>query len=253
MSEISAVSGSSNIYGHIASGQRIQSAADGAAELAIGQEMNKEATGLEVGASNMEAGVDLSNIADSALSGIQDYLQRMRELALQASNGFLSNSDKASIQKEIDGIKQGINDIASNTDYNGLSLLDGSNSNIQIAGNPDGSGTSISINSTLLSDLGLANFDVTGSFDISKIDDAMDLVSNTRGNIGAKTNALEYGINYNYQAAENTTAAQSRLEDLDIPTAVSEQKKQELLNNYQLTMQQRVQQNQEEGVRRLFN
>ena len=103
-----------------------------------------------------------------------------------------------------------------------------------------------------MADLGLENFDVTGDFDITKIDDALSQVNSTRSSIGAKTNALEYGINYNYQASEAATSAQSRLEDLDIEKAVTEQKKKETLNNYQLMMQRRQREDEENNTRRLF-
>ncbi len=250
MSEISAVSTST--YSQIASGIRLQTAADGAAELAIAKEEERNATGLDVGAANQEAGVNLSNIADGALGNIGDSLQRMRELALQASNGLLTDTDRQSIQFEIDEIKQGITDIASRTNYNTKNLLDGSNTNFRMATDSNGNSTTVTTQSALLSDMGLEDFDVTGDFDITKIDKALEQVNSSRSAIGAKTNALEYGINYNHRASQEATSARSRLEDLDVPKAVTEQKKKETLNIYQMMMQKRQREDEENNARRLF-
>ena len=252
MSDVSSVSSSSNIYGQIASGSALTSAADGAAELAIAEKEETQSTGLSVGADNMASGIDLSNIEDAALSSISDYLQRIRELAVQASNDLYSDTEKSAIQDEIEQLKQGISDVASQTTYNTKNLLDGSNSNIQIATDSHGNSTSVSGYDATLEALGIADFDVTGDFDISTIDNALEAVTSTRSAIGAKTNALEYGINYNTNAALETTSAQSRLEDLDIAKAVSEKKKKETLEQYQLMMQRRRQDDEQTQSNRLF-
>lgn len=252
MSDVSSVSSSSNIYGQIASGSALTSAADGAAELAIAEKEETQSTGLSVGADNMASGIDLSNIEDAALSSISDYLQRIRELAVQASNDLYSDTEKSAIQDEIEQLKQGISDVASQTTYNTKNLLDGSNSNIQIATDSNGNSTSVSGYDATLEALGIADFDVTGDFDISTIDNALEAVTSTRSAIGAKTNALEYGINYNTNAALETTSAQSRLEDLDIAKAVSEKKKKETLEQYQLMMQRRRQDDEQTQSNRLF-
>ncbi len=252
MSDISSVSTNSNIYGQIASGSKLNSAADGAAELSILEEEKTTSTGLEVGADNMASGIDLSNIEDGALASIQDYLQRMRQLALQASNDLYSDTDKAAIQAEIDELKQGISDVASQTTYNTLNLLDGSNGTLQMATDSNGNSTSVSGYDTTLEALGISDFDVTGEFDISKIDSALEAVTSTRSAIGAKTNALEYGINYNTSAQLASESSQSNLEDLDIAEAVSEKKKQEVLNMYQLMMQKRKQDDEQSQYTRLF-
>ncbi len=107
MDGISGVSYSSysSTYSQIASGSKLQSASDGASELAIVEEENVQVTGYEVGSDNMASAVDALNISDTALGAIGDYLQRIRELAVEASNDLLSDSDKESIQAEIDELK----------------------------------------------------------------------------------------------------------------------------------------------------
>lgn len=243
MSSISGISSVSSysLYGQIASGNRLNSASQGAAELAISEKQNSQITGYDTASKNLMSGKDLLNISDAALSGVTDYLQRIRELSLQASNGVLSDDDRQSIQFEIDQMKQGIADIASQTQYNTLNLLDGSRtSGFKIAS--DGSGNSISVqndsNATLKA-LGIADFDVTKDFDLSTIDSALDKVSSMRSRAGAQSNRLDHAINFNSYASYNTTAARSRLADTDYGKAVTELKKQQTLQTYSLMMQKR--------------
>ena len=126
MNTISAGNGIFRSYSHISSGRRINTAADDAAGLAIGQKMRKEETGLNVGAQNAREGMGVLNVADAALGGITDYLQRIRDLALGAMNGLSSASDKAYYQQEIDQLKEGIQSMSKTTSLNEQKLLDGS-------------------------------------------------------------------------------------------------------------------------------
>ena len=253
MSDMSIGGSNSRIYGQIASGRALTTAAQGPAEMAIAEREETQATGLNVGAENMKSGIELSNVADGGLSNISDSLQRMRELAVQASNDTMTDSDRAHIQDEIEELKQGISDIASQTTYNTKNLLDGSNSNIKIATDSNPNSVTVNTGDATLEKLGIKDFDVTNrDFNIDDIDKAMEAVNETRSSIGAKTNALESGIKYNYNTAENTTAAQSRLEDLDIPKAVTELKKKETLDTYQVMMQKMRQDNERASSAQLF-
>lgn len=255
MSSIGAIgSGSSYAdYGKIASGKKIQSAADGAAELSIVEKEDAQVRGLNAGAKNIGSAQDMLKVADGAMGGITDYLQRIRELAVQASNtAVVSDSERANIQKEIDQLKQGISDIASQTTFNTKPLLDGSNTEFQIATNADGASMTVSTADTTLAALGIANFDVTGNFDIADIDKALETVSAARSSAGAQSNALEYAYNYNTNASLNMTAAKSRLEDLDMPQAISEQKKQETLQEYALFMQRKKQEEEQNRLHAMF-
>lgn len=255
MSSIGAIgSGSSYAdYGKIASGKKIQSAADGAAELSIVEKEDAQVRGLNAGAKNIGSAQDMLKVADGAMEGITDYLQRIRELAVQASNtAVVTDSDRANIQMEIDQLKQGISDIASQTTFNTKPLLDGSNTEFQIATNADGASMAVSTADATLAALGIADFDVTGNFDIADIDKALETVSAARSSAGAQSNALEYAYNYNTDASLNTTAAKSRLEDLDIPQAISEQKKQETLQEYALFMQKKKQEEEQNKLHAMF-
>ena len=136
---ISGISGGMD-YGKIASGKRINTAADDASGLAIANKMKKESNGLDVGASNIKDGIGVANIKDGAMASMQDSLQRIRELSLKASNGLYGASEKQIIQGEIDHILQGIEQTAKTTSYNEMKLLDGSMADMKIASNPDGTG-----------------------------------------------------------------------------------------------------------------
>lgn len=251
MAGISGVSSGVN-YGSFASGKKINTAADGAAESAIIQKTNAQVGGLNKGSENISSGQEAIKIADGALSTITDSLQRMRELGIQASNGLMSKDDKRAIQDEIDQLKEDIGHIAGNAKYNETNLLDGTSGDINIVtnGNPDSKAIS-GMNATLDA-LGIKDFDVTGDFDLKTIDNAMSKVSEMRSSAGAQSNALDHAYAFNQLASYNTTAAQSRLEDLDIPKAISDMKKQETLNNYQMMMQKKKMEDEQNAQLRLF-
>ena len=241
-----------NIYSQLASGKRINKAADDAAGLAIGQKIHREENGLNVGAQNAKEGMGYLNVADGALDGITDYLQRMRELGLKSMNGLYSDSDREMFQTEIDQLKEGIQSMAKGTTLNEQTLLDGSMADMHLATNPDGGGLDIQMANTTLESLGIADFDVTsGNFDLSAIDKALDMVASARSDMGAATNRLEHTYTYNMNASEQLTGARSRIEDLDMPMAISEKKKQYLLTQYRNLML-RNQMNQRAMVMRLF-
>lgn len=250
MNSVSGVSTRTD-YGAVASGKKINSAKDGASELTIAKKLEAQSRGLEAGASNAKDGQSVINIADGALSGIQDSLQRIRELSVKASNGIYSDSDKSAIQKEINGLMEGIQSTAKGTEYNTMKLLDGSKASMDMATNPDGSGMTIQMKNSTLEALGIDGYDVTGKFDIDVIDKAIEKVSDSRSSLGASSNALENAYNSNKNTSLQQTSAQSKLEDLDVPKAISEIKKNEVLEDYK-NMMMKDQLNQESMVTKIL-
>lgn len=252
MSSMSVTNGVRNIYSQLSSGKRINSASDDAAGLAIAQKMKREETGLSVGAQNTKDGMGALNVADGAMDGMMDHLQRIRELGLRAMNGTYSASDREYFQSEIDQLKDGIQQIAKNTTFNEQKLLDGSMADMHLATNPNGGGIEIGMANSTLEALGIADFDVTsGNFDLGAIDAAMEKLSSQRSSVGAYTNRLEHTYNYNTNAHEQQLSARSRIEDLDMPQAISEKKKQDLLEEYKnLMLKSHL--NQRSNVLRLF-
>ena len=256
MSSISGVSsyGYNSLYGKIASGKSLQSAADGAAELAISEKMNAQVGGLEQGADNVSSGIDAIRIQDSALGDVTDYLQRIRELALAASNTFtISDEDKKIYQQEISQLKEGIEDVSKITSYNEKNLLDGSSKEMEIATDSNASSVSVSGMDSTLKALGIEDFDVTKDFNIEDIDKALDTVSKMRSDAGAKMNSLEHAYNINKTSSYNHTAADSRLEDLDMEKAVSKLDKQRLLDTINVMMQKKKEENEARRAQGLFS
>ncbi|MCR5618692.1 MAG: flagellin FliC5 [Lachnospiraceae bacterium] len=256
MSSVSGVSsnGYNSLYGKIASGKALQSSADGAAELAISEKMNTQIRGLDQGSDNVSSGIDAIRIQDSALGDVTDYLQRIRELALAASNSFtVSDDDKQIFQKEISQLKEGIEGVSNITSYNEKKLLDGSTGDMNIATDSNGTNVSVSGNNSTLEALGIADFDVTKDFDIKDIDKALETVSKMRSDAGAKMNSLEHIYNINQTGAYNLTAADSRLEDLDMEKAVSKLDKQRLLDTISVMMQKKKEEDEAGRVTRLFS
>lgn len=228
-----------NIYFQLSSGKRINRAADDAAGLAIAQKLLKQENGLNVGAQNAKDGIGALNVAEGAMSGMMDYLQRINELSIRSMNGLYSDSDRQTFQTEIDGMMSGIQSLAKNTTFNEQKLLDGSMADMHLATNPSGGGLDIHMENTTLKSLGLAGFNVTGDFDLNVISNAMDKISKARSNLGAVTNRLDHTYNFNQLASENTLASRSRIEDLDMPKAISEKKKQDALAEYRTLMLRR--------------
>ena len=253
MAEISGVSSSTNIYSQLSSGKRINSAADDPSGLVISNTMQEQENGLNVGSENAQAGIDMLNVAEGGLAQINDSLQRIYELSVKASNGLNSGEELGAIQSEVNQLLDQIQGVAKGTEYNTMSLLDGSMADMELATNPNGTGSKIQMYNSTLEALGIDGYDVTGKFDINRITDAIAKVSEGRSRMGAEVNALESGIRYNDYAAENTMASRSSLEDLDMAKAISEQKKQETLNQYQTMMQKKKQEDEQNKMMGILN
>ena len=141
----------------LSSGLRINSAKDDAAGMAISDRMTSQIKGTDQAARNANDGISLAQTAEGDLSTISDNLQRMRELAVQSSNGSNSISDRASIDTEVQALSQEIDRVAQNSSFNGNKLLDGSftSQKFQIGANATANDTiAVSIGSARTSSLG---------------------------------------------------------------------------------------------------
>ncbi len=219
---------------NLTTGKRVNSAADDAAGLAIIQGLQSQATGYSVGSRNAADGQSLLNVAEGAMSTIHENLQRIRELGLQASNGTYTDEDKRFMQMEVDQLKQGIVDIAKNTEFNTIKLLDGSKADLSLATNPSGTGMSIQTYNATLEKLGIANFDVTKNFKLSDIDNAISQVSSARANAGASSNRLDHTMNFNSVAELNLISAKSRIQDADMAKELITLNTEKVLQKYQM-------------------
>lgn len=250
MSGISGISSQSS-YTALSSGYKINSAADDAAGLAISEKLLTQENGYTVGSKNAKDGQSLLNVADGALSGIQDSLQRIRELSVKSLNGLYTDSDRKAIQTEIDGLKQSIQDVAKGTTFNTMKLLDGSMADIDLATNPQGGGLTIQLVNSTLESLGIADYDVTGDFDLNVIDEAMERISSARARIGAQTNVLSHTINYNDYSSYNLASANSRIKDTDYGEEMIRKNRDDAVEKYRM-FSLKARMNNEAGVLKLF-
>ncbi|MEE8616448.1 MAG: flagellin, partial [Roseateles sp.] len=116
----------STAISRLSSGLRINSAKDDAAGLAISERFTSQINGLAQAARNANDGISLAQTAEGALGSIGNNLQRIRQLAVQSANATNSSSDRTALQQEVTQLQQEIDRVATQTQFNGLNLLDGS-------------------------------------------------------------------------------------------------------------------------------
>jgi len=218
----------------LSSGYRINRAGDDAAGLTISEKMRSQVRGLNKASSNAEDGVSLIQTAEGALNEAHSILQRMNELATQAANDTNTAADRSAIKKEIDALTTEISRIASTTQFNTMNLLSGSfkDKNLQV-GALKGQKISIKIGTMNAKALGVATLDVTtftkAGESMSKIQKAISTVSAQRSSLGAIQNRLEHTIANLDTTSENTSAAESRIRDTDMASAMVEYSKNNIL------------------------
>jgi flagellin len=210
----------------LSSGFRINRAADDAAGLVVSEKLRSQVNGLKVAVRNTQDGVSVVQTAEGALTEVHSILQRMRDLAVQASNTGAGTSGASAAQLEVSQLSSELDRIASSTTFAGKALLDGSyTGTFQV-----GSGTAttdqiaITINSGTATkgvnatDLGLGTVNVStnASGAITAIDSAIDKVSTLRGTLGAYQNRFEHTIANLQVAQENLAASESRIRDTDM-------------------------------------
>src|SRR3954453_1412362 len=201
----------------LSSGYRINRAADDAAGLAISEKMRAQIRGLAQNQRNIGDGVSLVQTAEGALSTVHNMLQRVRELAVQFKNGTLSATNQSAIQSEVNQLASEIERIGTTTQFNGICLLNNTNTvSFQVGAN-DGETISvamISLGATVSSNY--SQLSTTGTADISEIDAAIDAVSTQRATLGAVQNRLEYSLDNVGIYQENLVSAETRNRDVDM-------------------------------------
>jgi len=200
----------------LASGRRINSAADDAAGLAISEGLQAIIRGLNQGTDNSRDMQNLLRTAEGGMDTVSDSLVRIRELSVQAGNGIFTQQDRAVLQNEVDQLLSQIDRTASSAQFNNRNLLDGTAQDLHTASYADGGGMSVSISSFSTASLGVAGFNLTGNFDLSILDNAISQVNEARSIVGASTNRLDYTINTTQITSENLSAANSRIADADM-------------------------------------
>ncbi|MGY3714870.1 flagellin N-terminal helical domain-containing protein [Sutcliffiella cohnii] len=216
----------------LSSGLRINRAGDDAAGLSISEKMRGQIRGLETASKNSQDGISMIQTAEGSLNEVHSILQRMRELAVQASNDTNVTEDRTSLQDEVDELVTELGRIKDNTQFNTQNLLDGSAGSggsvtIQVGAN---SGEVMTLDFTTkgidLSDIvdtDLASLDLSDTTGaqaaMDSIQQAIEDVSAGRSSLGAWQNRLEHTINNLDNSSENLTAAESRIRDVDYALA----------------------------------
>jgi flagellin len=216
----------------LSSGLRINTASDDAAGLAISESLRAQVRSLNQASRNASDGVSLLQTAEGALNEVSGILVRMRELAVQSANGVLSTEQRSSLHAEFTQLRDEIDRIGDSTQFNGVSLIEGSlaSSGVTFQVGLDAASSSqltVTIASAKSADIGSAasnaKLDSTSISSASGarsalavLDDAIAGVTQTRGTIGAAMNRLASTVANLATAVENLSAANSRIRDVDV-------------------------------------
>lgn len=233
-----------NVFQQLSTGKRIPWARFDAAGIAIANKLRAQVGGLYKAFDNAAYGINLLNTAEGGLSTIQDKLQRMRELAVQAANGTLTEEDRAALQAEFEQLRQEIGRTAQTTEYNTIKVLQGFNGEFQIGPNegqtmnvqipnvnPENLQANVNGTPVDLNDLNITTQEGATQA-MEALDQMINQISTARSNVGAYTNRLEHGMANIGNAIVNTTNALSTIEDMDMAKGVMEQVRLQILRNF---------------------
>ena len=207
----------------LSSGYKINRAGDNAAGLTISEKMRGQIRGLNQASTNAQDGISLIQTAEGALNETQSILQRMRELTVQAANDTNVTADRQAIQAELKALTSEVDRIATQTEFNTMTLLDGtfSSKNLQVGANSS-QNIIFSVKNMGASAIGV-NHVASGvgtygsaTHNIKVVQSALDQVSTQRSALGALQNRLEHTIANADNTAENLQAAESRIRDIDM-------------------------------------
>ena len=218
----------------LSSGYKINRAGDDAAGLSISEKMRSQIRGLDKASTNAEDGISLIQTAEGALNEAHSILQRMNELATQAANDTNTTTDRTAIAKEMTALTSEIDRIQKTTQFNTMNLLDGdfTGKKLQV-GALSGQTIDITISNMDSTSIGINNLSVSdnaaaGSA-MSAIQSAIESVSDQRSALGALQNRLEHTIANLDTTSENTSAAESRIRDVDMASQMVEYSKNNIL------------------------
>ena len=229
----------------LSSGLRINSAKDDAAGLYSVERMTADIRGLNQAARNAADGISLAQTAEAALGQISDNLQRIRELAVQASNGTVE--DRTGLQTEVDLLAAEITRIVDSASFNGVQLLDGTQAApLEFQVGQDAT-DQISIANGDLDISGINAYGGGGGFDVStdanaaqaeltNIDSDIDDVSALRATFGATQNRFEAVIASVQSYAENVSASRSRIQDADFAAETANLTKTQIMQQAGIAM-----------------
>lgn len=224
-----ATSGVTTSFERLTSGLRINRAADDAAGLVISNVLTSQVNGLEQAVRNANDAISLVQVTEGALDEISVSLQRMRVLTIQSENAINSAADKTALQQEYDHLAASIQNIADNTEFGGLKLLDGTSQFVifQIGANvgqkiaidlSNGYGSGVTGLNVAAAQLGTD--DAAGS--LNRLDAAILSIDSARTELGAWQNVLGMTIRNLTNISENVSASRSRIRDTDYARETTE-------------------------------
>lgn len=240
----------------ISSGQRINKASDDAAGLAISEKLRSQIRGLNQASRNVSNGVSFIQVTSGYLQETTDILQRIRELAVQASNGVYSDEDRMQIQVEVSQLVAEVDRIASSAQFNGYNMLTGrfaketdNSITFQVGANVD-QNIKINIASATAESLGLrgkgqdgedgalvsVSDTETANRTLATIDEALKNVNRQRADLGAVQNRMEMAAKGINVAAENMTSAESVIRDADMAQEMVDYTKNQILQQASTAM-----------------
>ncbi len=224
-------------FARLASGMRINNASDDAAGLGIAKSMNAQVRSYAVAERNTNDGISMLQTADGGAEQVHGLLTRMRELAVQASNGSMSSNDLTNIDSEYQQNLQEIDRVAASVQFNGHNLLAGAAASKgfqvgigtaatdRISVNFGGvDATRLSVNSTSLTSFANAQSAITS------LDGAIQSLSGIRAGFGASMNRFSAAVSNLQSMQTNTSAALSRVQDTDIASETANLSKNQVLS-----------------------
>ncbi|WP_157729855.1 flagellin [Bacterioplanes sanyensis] len=242
----------------LASGKRINSAADDAAGLAIATRFSSQINATQQAVRNGLDAQSLIQTEDGALSGINDNLLRLKELAVQQGNGILSDSDRQLVAREAEQITAQIQETVAQSQFNGKPLFQAQDSASDFRfqlGSSEQDAVTLSAN-TLASDIeqtlaGLDFGSADGAAVLSGLGELQQQVTERRTELGAVSNRIDASIDNLRQQNESAQAARSRIEDADFAKVASERAREQFLQQAQISTQSQANANASDVLRLL--
>lgn len=229
----------------LSTGKRINSAKDDAAGLAIATTMTSQVRGMNQAIRNANDGIALAQTADGALNEVTNMLQRIRELSIQSKSGTYSDTDRNNLQAEVSQLTAQIDDILTNTKFNGVTLFGkgGSATDVSItiqAGDAAGSTIGLTIAGVDGTKLTTTALDVSSTTlsatTIGNVDSALTSINTTRAALGAGQSRLESAVNNLTTNMTNLSEARSRIEDADYSSETTALAKAQILSQASTAM-----------------
>lgn len=235
----------------LSSGYRINRAGDDASGLAVSEKMRSQIRGLNQASANASNGINFIQVSEAYLQETTDIMQRIRELAVQASNGIYSAEDRMQIQVEVSQLVAEVDRVASSAQFNGMNMLTGrfareTGENVvtasmwfHIGANMDqrmrvyiGTMTAVALGVRNLGDESIMTIETADDANksIGIIDNALKKINKQRADLGGYQNRMEMTVVGVDIAAENLQAAESRIRDADMAKQMVEYTKNQVLS-----------------------